>query len=97
MQRCHAIACPVEIPSRLFMCARHWGWVPEDIRYLVMAAMERGRSRTRRPGTTWLFGAAAAVVHVARLEGHDPRDSSLVRFAHRLRASEQENATNAHP
>ena len=28
---CHAIHCKTKIPSKLFMCLRHWRMVPEEL------------------------------------------------------------------
>ncbi len=83
-RRCCAVGCTVEVPTRVWMCARHWGMVPDAIRERHDDLNAR-RLRVENPGRTYICTQAAAIWAVAQQEGTDAGTSPMVHLARRLR------------
>lgn len=66
---CHASGCPVQVPPRMLMCAKHWRMVPKRLRDAVWACYVPGQERRGMPTREYLDAALAAVDYVAELEG----------------------------
>lgn len=65
---CHARACEVVVPPRLFMCVRHWRMVPRELQTAIWAAYVPGQERRKDPSLEYLEIAMEAVRAVAELE-----------------------------
>lgn len=65
---CHATACTVVTPPRMFMCIRHWRMVPRDLQAAIWAAYVPGQEIRKDPSLDYLEAAMTAVRAVAELE-----------------------------
>lgn len=81
---CSAVGCAVEVPPFVWMCARHWALVPEEIR-ARHDELVACRLRVDKPGETFICTQAAAIWAVAKQEGTDPMVSPMVHLARLMR------------
>lgn len=69
---CHAEACEVHVPPKMFMCKKHWYKVPYELRLAVWAAYQPGQERldgTAFPTDEYLEVTREAIDAVAAKEG----------------------------
>lgn len=66
--RCHAQGCPLFVPPKMLMCARHWFSVPKPLRDRVWATYRRGQEIRKDPSKEYLDAADAAIEAVAQRE-----------------------------
>lgn len=58
---CHATGCPVETPPRLFMCGRHWGMLPTEMKNDINRLFRPGQEVSKTPSKQYMLAALAAV------------------------------------
>jgi hypothetical protein len=66
---CHAKACEVAVPPKMFMCKRHWYMVPKPMRDEVWAVYVPGQEIRKDPTLEYLLVTQLAIEEVARKEG----------------------------
>lgn len=76
---CHATGCQVEVPREMFVCRRHWGMLPGDMRAKVWATYRLGQCDDLRPSKAYCEAASAAVIYLAHKDGVEP-DTQLYDF-----------------
>lgn len=72
---CHAEACRLPVPPRMFMCRRHWFALPVEYRDAVWSHYVEGQERRKDPTPGYLAVTRAAIEWTARAEGR--RDMAL--------------------
>ncbi len=68
-QRCHAIDCRVDIPPTMFMCQRHWFFLPVLLRTAIVTCYRDGQCDDWRPSEAYCRNAKKAVMAIADKEG----------------------------
>ncbi len=66
---CHATACKVNVPPKMFMCKKHWYMVPRDLRLAIWAAYVPGQEIRKDPTGDYLDVAHEAIAAVEAKEG----------------------------
>jgi len=73
---CHAEACTVPVPPKMFMCREHWYMVPKVDRDLVWALYVPGQEIRKDPSLDYLNHVLRVIYELAIREGVEP-DSAL--------------------
>ena len=66
---CHAAACTVEVPPKLFMCKRHWYTLPKKLRDAVWAEYTPGQEVNKNPTAKYIVTTVWCICYVADREG----------------------------
>lgn len=76
MNTCNANHCPARISTSKLMCPAHWALVPQPIQQAIWRAYRAAGTRGQRlASVAYLEACAAAVEHVAALEGRLTRNA----------------------
>jgi len=59
--RCHATGCDRAVPTRMFMCKRHWFMLPKGLRDEIWRHYRPGQERTKSPSRAYLKAARRAI------------------------------------
>lgn len=70
---CQARGCDIDIEPQLFMCAKHWSFVPPALRESILATGRPGQEVDKQPSEQYLAFAAAAIADVAHKESRQRR------------------------
>lgn len=65
---CHAIGCGKECASKLLMCAKHWGLVPQHLQQRVYDTYRVRQEKDKNPSKEWFLAARAAIHEVQVIE-----------------------------
>lgn len=86
---CDAIGCDTQVPTRRFMCSRHWRLVPTAIQRQINAGYRRaGNARQLLQDKRYVGACAASIEHLAGLE-NQPADNTYRRLLQIRAAQEQ--------
>jgi hypothetical protein len=89
---CHAEGCPVKVPPKLFVCAKHWRMVPVSLQRELWRVYQPGQEAGKAPVTTaYLVVQTRCRIAIAEREGRDLTDlqRQLATFE-RMAAGEKE-------
>lgn len=65
---CHAVACAVAVPPKMFMCLRHWRMVPRKQQITVWNVYRPGQETDKQPSAEYLAVTKLVRADLARVE-----------------------------
>lgn len=69
---CRATNCKIPINATALMCDMHWRMLPWAIKKRVWDTYRHGQEKDFKPSRDYLAAARAAVIFIAKEEGHRP-------------------------
>lgn len=68
--RCHAHACPRNVPPKLLFCRLHWGMLCAALQREIWWTYVSNQEVTKDPSLEYMVAHHRSVAFVARREGH---------------------------
>lgn len=65
---CHAYGCTKVVPPRLFLCAKHWYMLPQEMRDAVWREYREGQEVRKDPTSAYLRVADEAIAWLRQRE-----------------------------
>ena len=72
---CHWPGCPVDVPPKLWGCAKHWYALPKHLRDRIWATYRPGQEITKTPSADYLEAAREVL---AWIRANPPAQQSLL-------------------